>query len=119
MSNLPLVMQLGRGTARIRTRDVCCQRPGSSLLPFLIPTPAHPVPIAFASTFLCSQESQRLASMVNAYLPSGEEEQGSHSCRIYITGSQHGEGHTLLLQMGKPRLKTKENHDRTWLNHKN
>lgn len=38
-----------------------------SLLPFISSTPAHPMTMAFASTFLCSQEIHGLASMADAH----------------------------------------------------
>lgn len=44
----------------------CSPRP-----PTVSPRPAHPVPVALASTFLRSQETHGLASTVNAHLPRG------------------------------------------------
>lgn len=56
---------------------MCFQSPSFSSLEtpcfaFISPMPAHPMPMAFASTFLCSQEIHGLALMVDAYLLSGE-----------------------------------------------
>lgn len=39
-----------------------------SLSPFIPSTPAHPMAMAFASTFLCPQEIHGLASMADAHL---------------------------------------------------
>lgn len=39
-----------------------------SLSPFISSTPAHPMAVTFASTFLCSQEIHGLASVADAHL---------------------------------------------------
>lgn len=44
-----------------------------SLSLFISSTPAHPMAMAFASTFLCSQEIHGLASMADAHLLHGEK----------------------------------------------
>lgn len=80
----PLVCPLGRGNTprrlitypgkwpRLEPKHVCFQiRTFSSSrlpFPFISSTPAHPMTMAFASTFLCSQEIHGLASMADAHL---------------------------------------------------
>lgn len=47
-----------------------------SLSPFISSTPAHPMAMAFASTFLCSQEIHGLASMPDTHLRHREKGKG-------------------------------------------
>lgn len=72
---------------------VCFQSPSSFSSPEAPctppPPPAYPMLMAFASTFLCSQEIYRLASMVDAHLPNGEEEQGHILPKLPGTGGHH------------------------------
>lgn len=42
--------------------------PQQAPFPSVSSTPAHPMAVAFASTFLCSQEIHGLAPMVDAHL---------------------------------------------------
>lgn len=72
---VPLLCPLQRGNTPGRLtacpQDVCFHSPfpsAGSLPPSVSSTPAHPMAMAFASTFLCSQEIHRLAPMVDAHL---------------------------------------------------
>lgn len=59
---------------RLEPRYVCFQSPyffiqqAFSFCPFISSTAAYPMAMAFASTFLCSQEIHGLAPMIDAYL---------------------------------------------------
>lgn len=53
---------------------MCVRLPGGSLPPSVSAMPAHPVPVAVASTFLGSQNIRGLALAVNAHLPEGKNQ---------------------------------------------
>lgn len=57
--------------------------PRGSLRPFISPMPAHPMPVASPSTFLCSQDLYWLALLLNTHLPSGERRARSPSHTLY------------------------------------
>lgn len=80
-----------------------CLPPGGSLSPSVSATPAHPVSVAFASTFLGSQDVHGLAPAVNAHLAGGGgwgENQGHSLTKRH----RHWQATALPLQRGKPRL---------------